>query len=377
MSQPQLPPELGDCLKRALQARLHLLDPQHQGGLRLFNGFYEGWPELAVDLYASTLLLHNYARPPEAASSWLPGVQAYYLDQLPWLRCVIVKDRHARRVNAGRDTADSWHLTAQPHPAESAAPPASDPAATQPSPHPPSRHGRIIYGSEPDQRLLEEGVWYALDLLTFRDASFYFDTRPLRQWAKAQLRGKRVLNAFAYTGSLGLAALAGGASQVIQLDRDRRALQLAKRSYRLNGFHPAPSDFMEMDFFPAVSRLKRSHHLFDCVFLDPPFFSVTSSGRVDLLNQGQRLINKLRPLVAHEGWLVAVNNALYLSGQDYLKMLEDLAADGYLQVERFIDVPQDITGYAQTVQALPPADPAPFNHPTKIAVLRLTRKKQE
>ena len=360
MSNHQLPPGLSECLEQALQPRLQELDPQHQGGLRLFNGFYEGWPELVVDLYAGTLLLHNYARPTEAAVSWLPAVQAYYLDQLPWLRCVIVKDRRSQPPAASpADQAPSLARQMPPHtvrPLQS-----------------PSRGGRITFGSAPDRRLLEDGVWYALDLLSFRDASFYFDTRSLRAWARRNLGGKRVLNAFAYTGSLGLAALAGGASQVIQLDRDRRALQLARSSYELNGFVPQPGDFLQQDFFPAVANLKRGGALFDCVFLDPPFFSVTSAGVVDLLNQGQRLINKLRPLVAHGGWLVAVNNALFLSGQDYMIMLEALAADGYLQVERLIDIPPDIAGYAQTVVAKPPADPAPFNHPTKIALLHLTR----
>jgi 23S rRNA (cytosine1962-C5)-methyltransferase len=78
--------------------------------------------------------------------------------------------------------------------------------------------------------------------------------------------------------------------------------------------------------------------------------------------------------VAHDGWLVAINNALYLSGRDYLGMLEELSADGYLSIEQLIPIPPDITGYAQTIQGYPPTDPAPFNHPTKIAVLRVKRK---
>lgn len=317
------------------------MDPQGQSGLRLFNGFYEGWPELVVDLYARTLLLQNYATPPEAAHQMLASVQTYFLQQLPWLGCVVVKHRRAGQSGSRA---------------------------------PAGRRGEVTHGEQPDTRLLENGVWYALDLLSLRDPSLYLDTRLLRQWAKQHLKDKQVLNAFAYTGSLGVAALAGGAARVLQLDRDHRALELAKSSYSLNGFPVRTSDFITADFFPAVARFKSSGRLFDCVLLDPPFFSVTRSGTVDLLGQGQRLINKVRPLVAHGGWLVAVNNALYLSGQDYLEMLEGLAADGYLEVEQLLDVPPDITGYAQTIQSRPPADPAPFNHPTKIAILRITRR---
>jgi 23S rRNA (cytosine1962-C5)-methyltransferase len=49
-----------------------------------------------------------------------------------------------------------------------------------------------------------------------------------------------------------------------------------------------------------------------------------------------------------------------------------LSADGYLAVEQLIPVPQDCIGF-DLVRALP-ADPAPFNHATKIAVLRVRRK---
>ena len=53
----------------------------------------------------------------------------------------------------------------------------------------------------------------------------------------------------------------------------------------------------------------REAPLFDCVFVDPPFFSVTEKGRVDLEQDMVRLLNKVRPLVAHNGYLVAINNA--------------------------------------------------------------------
>jgi len=43
-----------------------------------------------------------------------------------------------------------------------------------------------------------------------------------------------VLNTFAYTGSLGVAALAGGAVHVLQVDRNGRFLELARRSAMAN-----------------------------------------------------------------------------------------------------------------------------------------------
>ncbi len=72
--------------------------------------------------------------------------------------------------------------------------------------------------------------------------------------------------------------------------------------------------------------------------------------------------------------LVAVNSALFLSGNDYIEAPESLCADEYLQIEELIPVPEDFTGYAQTRLRSLSVDPAPFNHTTKIAVLKVRRK---
>jgi 23S rRNA (cytosine1962-C5)-methyltransferase len=188
------------------------------------------------------------------------------------------------------------------------------------------------------------------------------------------LKGKTVLNTFAYTGSLGVAAQAGGASRVVHLDRNRAFLNVAKTSYTLNGWPIHKPDFQAGDFFSSVSRFRRTGELFDCVLVDPPFFSTTSKGTIDLVNESHRVINKVRPLVANDGYLVAINNALFVSGAEYMRTLESLCTDGYLSIEELIPVPPDFTGYPQTIVRTPPVDPAPFNHSTKIAALRVRRK---
>jgi 23S rRNA (cytosine1962-C5)-methyltransferase len=314
----------------------------HNTAFRLFNGFLEGDPDLAIDVYGRTLLIYNYAGDPAGVE--VTAVKAHQAWQflkgeLPWLQVALVKTRNA--------------------------------------PAPAARRGVLLAGSveQLDKQICEDGAWYALDLTMHQDASLYLDTRLLRGWLKANLAGKSVLNAFAYTGSLGVAALAGGAQRVVQLDLNRRFLTLARDSYTLNGFPIRDEDFIAGDFFSEVNRLKRRGDLFDCVLLDPPFFSITDKGRVDLAGQSQRLINKVRPLVKHGGCLVTINNALFLSGQEYYAVLQNLCADGYLNIEELIPVPPDFTGYPETVLGAPPADPAPFNHSTKIAVLGVKRKK--
>jgi 23S rRNA (cytosine1962-C5)-methyltransferase len=230
----------------------------------------------------------------------------------------------------------------------------------------------VILGPGPDTRIKEHGIWYAIDLTMNRDASFYLDTRHLRTWLLQNLSGKSVLNTFAYTGSLGVAALAGGAARVVQHDLHRKFLDVARTSYALNGFPIHNQDFIAADFFPTLARFKSTQQHFDCVILDPPFFSTTAKGRVDQEKESARLINKVRPLINDGGYLVTINNALYISGKEYMQTLETLCQDGYLSIRELIAVPKDVTGYHVVGQ--PITDPSPFNHSTKIAVLNVRRK---
>jgi 23S rRNA (cytosine1962-C5)-methyltransferase len=205
-----------------------------------------------------------------------------------------------------------------------------------------------------------------------RDASFYLDTRNLRQWLIENMHEKTVLNTFAYTGSLGVAALAGGATRVVQHDLNRQFLNVAKTSYTLNGLPIHREDFIAADFFSFAARRNRTGETFDCVIIDPPFFSSTSKGKVDQVHESARLINKVRPLINNDGILIAINNALYVSGKKYMQTLETICKDGYLSIRGLIPVPEDFIGYHPVRE--PITDPSPFNHSTKIAILDVKRK---
>jgi len=323
-------------MEKAVAAREALFDERHMGVLRLFNGFLEGCPELVADLYASTLVLQNYAEVPEQGLSMIREAQVFLQKRLPWLQAGILKTRNSPKAE--------------------------------------ERRGILLFGEKPGRKVQENGVWYALDLCMHQDASLYLDTRTLRAWAKQCLGGRTVLNTFAYTGSLGVAALAGGAARVVQTDLDWLSLNLAKDSYSLNGFPIHKEDFLVGNFWNVVSRLKRAGERFDCAFIDPPVFSATRQGVLDLNRDSARLINKVRPLINNGGWLVVVNNALYVSGKEYLETLERLCADGYLKIAELIPVAEDFTGTPETRRGNPITDPSPFNHSTKMAVLEVRRK---
>jgi len=302
---------------------------------RLFNGFYEGLPGLVLDRYGHALVAFNHGEP-GAFQAVIDEISHWILQNLDDMESVLLKERQ--------------------HPDER------------------MKNGILMAGKTLPESITEFGVNYALDLQMNQDASFYLDTRNLRRWLFDHMSGLRVLNTFAYTGSLGVAAGAGGAKLVVQSDIKGNFLAIAQQSWTLNALPDQKCEILEGDFFRVTGRMRNKNRLFDAVIIDPPYFSQTNAGKVDLQQETTRLINKVRPLVAHEGWLVVINNALFLSGADFMDELMDLCQSPYLEFDQVIPVPTDITGTTDTIIDPPPVPTEPFNHPTKIAILKVFRK---
>ena len=328
--------DLTGLLSHALEYRLTLMDDDRRGALRLFNGFTEGYPALVAELFGHTLLVLTHKVSEVESLRLAEAAMEFYDNAITGIECVVLKQR---------STLDQA-----------------------------KKNGTILSGETPASYIIENGVTYALDLLMNQDAGFYLDTRNLRAWLREHSAGKTVLNTFAYTGSLGVAAMAGDAVHVSQIDRNGRFLTLAQESVRLNGLDAKRMECKAVDYFVGVGQMKRSGITYDTVILDPPFFSITERGRVDQVNEATRLINKARPLVNDDGNLIVVNNALFLSGKDFVNALEEMGKGGYVTLEEMIPVPEDVTGFPETQTGKFPADPAPFNHSTKIVVLRIRRK---
>lgn len=331
--------QLQPFLENALAARTAFFTQADFSARRLFNGFYEGCPQLIIDYYGETLIVYNYANQPEELHPLLPDLTNWLRSVAPNVHALLLKERNASDLSA--------------------------------------RNGQLVFGDTLTTSISESGISYALQLCMNQDASFYLDTRAVRTWLRTHSKDNLVLNTFAYTGSLGAAALAGGAQRVLQTDRTARFLAVAQETYRLNQWPVSNEDFLIGDFFRATAQLKKTGSLFDCVILDPPFYSDSPAGKIDWAAESQALINKIRPLVAHNGHLVVINNALFLSGKDYLNSLEALCSSGYMQIEAILPVPEDVTGFPGTSLNAPPVDPAPYNHPTKITILRVQRKDQK
>jgi hypothetical protein len=64
---------------------------------RLNSGFLEGKPRIAADLNGATVVLHNNADPTAKGEPLVEAAQAFYLQHIHRIRCVIVKSRKGKQ----------------------------------------------------------------------------------------------------------------------------------------------------------------------------------------------------------------------------------------------------------------------------------------
>lgn len=125
-------------------------------------------------------------------------------------------------------------------------------------------------GAEPPPRLdfSENGLDFTVDVRHGHKTGFYLDQRVNRQKVRELAPGRKVLNCFAYTGSFAVAALAGGAESVVNVDSSAPALALAEENCRRTG--SAAFQNVTADVFTRLREYRQNGDRFDLVILDPP-----------------------------------------------------------------------------------------------------------
>jgi 23S rRNA (cytosine1962-C5)-methyltransferase len=113
----------------------------------------------------------------------------------------------------------------------------------------------------------ENGLKFVADLARGQKTGAFLDQRENRALAESLSAEAQVLDACCYGGGFTLAALRGGAKQVVAIDTSVRALGLLSRNLGLNGYDPKMVESVHLDageFMAAASRK------FNLVVLDPP-----------------------------------------------------------------------------------------------------------
>jgi len=165
---------------------------------------------------------------------------------------------------------------------------------------------RLLQGSLPENLEAQEaGLSFRLRLGEAQNIGFFPDMATGRKLVREQAAEKHVLNLFAYSCSFSVAALAGGANQVVNLDMNRGALELGKLNHRINHIDLRQASFLSLEFFRSLSKLRKLGP-FDLVICDPP----ASQGKSFTAERHwPKLVHSLPGLVNPGGEVLACLNA--------------------------------------------------------------------
>jgi len=134
----------------------------------------------------------------------------------------------------------------------------------------------VLAGDEPPDlvEIRENGLRFMVDVKHGHKTGFYLDQRDNRRRVAPYLRGRDVLNCFAYTGAFAVYALAAGAKSVVNVDTSADALELARKNADLTDLPDLSGlEYVVGDVFAELRRFRAEGRTFDAVILDPPKFA--------------------------------------------------------------------------------------------------------
>jgi len=283
-------------LEQTLARRRDLFDARTTG-YRLIHGESDGWPGLVLDRYDTTLVLKLYT------VAWLPRLDetlALLKENVPSERIVLRLSRNIQAVAERRA--------------------------------PPRRDGEIIFSKQAETVLgapiifLESGLRFEADVLRGQKTGFFLDQRENRREVETLARGRRVLNAFSFSGGFSVYAARGGATAVTDLDISAHALAAAQRNFALNQNFPGVAacrhDTAQGDVFDwlAASAAK-----FDLVVLDPPSLAKRATEREGALRAYEWLNALGIARLAREGILVAGSCSAHVPAEDFFEVVRRAA----------------------------------------------------
>jgi 23S rRNA (cytosine1962-C5)-methyltransferase len=192
-----------------------------------------------------------------------------------------------------------------------------------------------IWGEVPPDmiEIMENGHTFLVDIKLGQKTGFYLDQRENRQKVSKYFPNKEILNAFAYTGAFAVYAAYVGAKRITNVDTSERALQIAERNVRRNGFGDREDAYAEADAFEIMRAYRDNNWKFDVVILDPPKFA-QSKRHVEKATQGYKDINLLgMKLLKPGGILITFSCSGAVTADLFQKVLFGAAVDAGRHVQ--------------------------------------------
>ena len=169
----------------------------------------------------------------------------------------------------------------------------------------------------PDRLVVREGPWrFEVHLARGVNVGLFGDMRAERLRLAGLSAGRRVLNLFAYTGTLSVAAATGGASHVTSVDLSEGVLAWARDNAALNDVPVERFRTVAADARRFVASTAAIGESFDLVLVDPPSFSTARDAGFAIDRDYPGLVTEVCRLVVPAGllWLASNTRGFSLVG---------------------------------------------------------------
>jgi 23S rRNA (cytosine1962-C5)-methyltransferase len=185
--------------------------------------------------------------------------------------------------------------------------------------------------------LREHDIRLTVDVEEGHKTGYYLDQRENRALFARLVRQfgcQSVLNCYSYTGGFSVAALAGGATEVVSVDSSGPALARANAHVTLNGFDPSRHTALDADVNGTLRQMLKDGRQFDAIVLDPPKFA-PSAAHADRASRAYKDINRLGlKLLKPGGLLLTFSCSGGIGAELFHKIVAgaglDAGVDGYL-----------------------------------------------
>lgn len=185
----------------------------------------------------------------------------------------------------------------------------------------------ILWGKEQERIMITlDDLRFEVDLIEGHKTGFYLDQQENRRTMEPYVKGKKVLDAFAYSGAFALYAARYGAKEVLALEDSGKVIEILKRNIHLNHFEERIT-VERGDAFQWLRDRYKTGERFDCVILDPPSF-VKGKGAKEGALRGYKDINLMAlKLLNDGGYLITSSCSQNISPAQFLEIIQEAAAD--------------------------------------------------
>ncbi|XPF92482.1 class I SAM-dependent methyltransferase [Colwellia sp. RE-S-Sl-9] len=164
----------------------------------------------------------------------------------------------------------------------------------------------VLWGKEISHTVVvESGLKYNIEFGKSQNTGLFLDMKNGRDWVRKFAKNKNVLNLFSYTCAFSVAAIAGEAKKVVNVDISKSPLSKGRDNHRLNSQDTSNVKFEGVDIFKSYGRLKK-HGPYELLICDPPSFQ---KGSVDIERDYSKIIRRIPQLMSPEGDVILCLNS--------------------------------------------------------------------